>query len=208
MAMKYKQDGRITLGFLGDGATSSNDFHAGLNFAAVFKAPVVFLCQNNQWSISVPVEKQTASATLAEKAIAYGMPGILVDGNDVLATFAATREAAARARNGDGPTLIEAKTFRRLGHSSSDDPSRYRDEGIVQEWEKRDPIQRFRRYLEKRGLWDGAREERLNDELTGRINQAVHDAETAPPLDPQTLITDVFAEPTPALREQLRALEE
>jgi pyruvate dehydrogenase E1 component alpha subunit/2-oxoisovalerate dehydrogenase E1 component alpha subunit len=206
MAARIRKDKIAVLGYLGDGATSSNDFHAGLNFAAVFKAPVVFVCQNNHWSISVPVAKQTACASLADKAAAYGMPGVLVDGNDVLAVFTATRAALERARAGDGPTLIEASTYRRLGHSSSDDPTRYRDQAEVAAWEKKDPIDRFLRHLLKKRIWDTERDEALTEEIGGRIAEAVRVAEAAPPLDPRTLIEDVFAEPSPALRQQISDL--
>src|SRR5262249_49666770 len=133
----------VMVGYIGDGGTSSSDFHAALNFAAVKQAPVVFFCQNNQWAISVPIEAQTVSTSIAVKAVAYGMPGVRVDGNDVLAVIAATHEAVERARAGGGPTFIESLTFRMGGHSSSDDPTRYRDAGLVETWEKRDPLLRY-----------------------------------------------------------------
>ncbi|MCC6783601.1 MAG: hypothetical protein IT457_12230 [Planctomycetes bacterium] len=206
MAAKTRRDDVVIAGYLGDGATSSNDFHCGMNFAAVYKAPVVLICQNNQWAISVPLSQQSASETLAMKADAYGMPSIRVDGNDVLAVFVATRDAAARARRGEGPTFLELVTYRRLGHSSSDDPSRYRDESEVAAWEKRDPIERMRRHLESRKAWDKEREQELADRIARDVNEAVRVAETAGPVPAQTLITDVFASPTPQLEEQLRQL--
>jgi len=204
MAAKYRKDGSVTLGYLGEGATSSNDFHCGLNFAAVYRAPVVFLCQNNHWSISVPAKAQTASETFAVKAVAYGMPGILVDGNDVLAVYRATADAIARARKGDGPTLIECRTYRRLGHTSSDDPSKYRDEQEVAEWEKRDPIERFHLWLEQRKLWDRKQDEALKEQVAAQVSKAVHAVESAPPPGKETLFTDVFKDLTPQLEEQLR----
>ena len=204
MAAKYRKDGSVTLGYLGDGATSANDFHCGLNFAAVWQAPVVFVCQNNHWSISVPAKAQTASATFAIKARAYGMPGVLVDGNDVLAVYRATADAIARARRGDGPTLIECRTYRRLGHTSSDDPSKYRDEQEVVEWEKRDPIDRFRTWLEQRKLWDGKRDEALREQVAVQVSRALQAVESAPPPPPESLFSDVFQGTTPQLEEQLR----
>src|SRR4030095_8218268 len=137
----------VMMGYLGDGATSTGDFHAAANFAGVLKAPVVFFCQNNQWAISVPLSCQTASESIAIKAQAYGFPGVRVDGNDILAVVAATREAVERARRGEGPTLIEALTFRMGGHSSSDDPTRYREAEQVAEWERQDPVVRFRAWM-------------------------------------------------------------
>ena len=208
MAARIRKDDVVVLGYLGDGATSANDFHAGMNFAAVCQAPVIVFCQNNQWAISVPISQQTASETIAVKATAYGMPSVRVDGNDVLAVWTATREAADRARRGDGPTFIEAVTYRRLGHSSSDDPSRYRDDAEVKLWEQRDPVDRFRRYLDGRGLWSSQHEEELQDAIAAEVGEAIRSAEAAPPVAPETLITDVFAEPTPALREQLAELQQ
>jgi pyruvate dehydrogenase E1 component alpha subunit/2-oxoisovalerate dehydrogenase E1 component alpha subunit len=201
MAAKIRGDDAVVLGYLGDGATSTNDFHAGMNFAAVYGAPVVLFCQNNQWAISVPVSLQHASETIAIKGSAYGMRSVRVDGNDVLAVHAATKEAADRARAGEGPTFIEALTYRRLGHSSSDDPDRYRDPAEVTAWERRDPIERFRRYLAGRDLWDEERERALQDEIAGEVNAAIREAESAGPPAPETLIADVFRDVPDSLRE-------
>jgi pyruvate dehydrogenase E1 component alpha subunit len=209
MAARIRGEDAVIAGYLGDGATSSNDFHAGMNFAAVYRAPVVLICQNNQWAISVPISQQMASETIAIKACAYGMPAVRVDGNDVLAVYAATREAVERARRGDGPTFLELVTYRRLGHSSSDDPSRYRDEAEVAVWERRDPVERLRRHLDARGLWDSDRETALQDRIAAEVNEAIRQAEAASPPDKASLVTDVFAELTPQLEEQLReALDE
>jgi TPP-dependent pyruvate/acetoin dehydrogenase alpha subunit len=193
MAAKIRKDDVVILGYLGDGATSSNDFHAGMNFAAVFKAPVIMFCQNNQWAISVPVHQQHAAETIAQKGKAYGMPCVRVDGNDVLAVYEVTRAAAARARQGAGPTFIEAVTYRRLGHSSSDDPDRYRDPKETEVWEQRDPLERMKRYLLARKLWRERDEHDLQEKIGDEVNAAIKIAEAAPPLPPDALITDVFA---------------
>jgi pyruvate dehydrogenase E1 component alpha subunit/2-oxoisovalerate dehydrogenase E1 component alpha subunit len=203
MAARIRGDDVVVLGYMGDGATSANDFHCGMNFAAVFKSPCVLFCQNNQWAISVPSSRQSASETIAQKGVAYGMPYVRVDGNDVLAVYSVTRAAAERARGGGGPTFIEAVTYRRLGHSSSDDPTRYRDEAEVKAWEQKDPVDRFRTYLHQRRLWDDAREAALVAGIAQRVNDAIAEAEAdAPPAD-ETLVTDVYAEVPQQLREQL-----
>jgi pyruvate dehydrogenase E1 component alpha subunit len=203
MAAKTRGDDIVVLGYMGDGATSANDFHAGMNFAAVYKSPVIMFCQNNQWAISVPLSKQSASETLAQKGKAYGMPYVRVDGNDILAVYTVTKEAAERARNGDGPTFIEAVTYRRLGHSSSDDPTKYRDEAEVKVWEKRDPVDRFRTYLQKQGLWDDKKETAFKEGIAQRVNDAITAAEANGPPADETLITDVYAKVTDQQKEQL-----
>ncbi|MEO6597801.1 MAG: thiamine pyrophosphate-dependent enzyme [Planctomycetota bacterium] len=203
MAARIRGDDVVVLGYLGDGATSANDFHSGMNFAAVYQSPCVLLCQNNQWAISVPISKQSASETLAQKGKAYGMPYVRVDGNDVLAMYTVTKAAAERARAGEGPTFIEAVTYRRLGHSSSDDPTRYRDEAEVRLWEKKDPVDRFRAYLSNRELWSEAKETALKERIALVVNEAIAAAEkNAPPAD-ETLVTDVYADVPAQLREQL-----
>jgi 2-oxoisovalerate dehydrogenase E1 component alpha subunit len=146
-AMQLRGEKHVCLTSFGDGGTSSLGFHSGMNFAAVWKSPVIFLCQNNGYAISCPSEEQTASESYAIKAVAYGMPGVIVDGNDLLAVRKAVKEAAARARSGGGPTLIEAKTFRMGGHSTSDDPTRYVPKELVEAWAKKDPVLRFERFL-------------------------------------------------------------
>ena len=204
LAARIRGDNTVILGYLGDGATSANDFHSGANFAGVYKAPCVLLCQNNQWAISVPISKQSASETIAEKGKAYGMPCVRVDGNDVLAVYMASKAAVERARNGEGPTFIEAVTYRRLGHSSSDDPSRYRDEAEVKAWEQKDPIDRFRRYLTQRNLWDDERQTELQERIANAVNEAITAAEANGPPSDESLITDVFETVTPQLEEQLK----
>ena len=203
MAARLKGDDIVVLGYMGDGATSANDFHCGMNFAAVYKSPCILFCQNNQWAISVPLSQQSASETLAQKGKAYGMPYVRVDGNDVLAVYSVTQEAAARARAGDGPTFIEAVTYRRLGHSSSDDPTKYRDEAEVKLWEQRDPIDRFRTYLVGQGLWDDAKEAAFKQDIAQRVNDAIAAAEQEPPPEDETLVTDVYARVTAQQQEQL-----
>ena len=207
MAAKIRRDPTVMLGYMGDGATSSNDFHAGMNFAAVMQAPVVLFCQNNHWAISVPLAQQSASETIAIKAKAYGMPGLRVDGNDVLACYVATKAAVDRARRGEGPTLVECLTYRLGGHSSSDDPTKYRDEGEAKVWEARDPLLRHRTWLAGRGMWDAAREEAFLAEAGKRITEAIARVEAATPPAPATLFTDVWARPTALLEDQQRRLE-
>ncbi|HEY5539673.1 MAG TPA: pyruvate dehydrogenase (acetyl-transferring) E1 component subunit alpha [Thermoplasmata archaeon] len=202
-AAKIRGDPVVTLTFFGDGATSEGDFHTSMNFAGVFKVPCILFCQNNQWAISVPREMQTASKTLAMKAAAYGFEGLRVDGNDILAVIATTLRAVEKARSGGGPTLIEAVTYRMGPHSSSDDPTRYRPAPQVEEWKKKDPILRFRLYLERRGLWDNDDEAALQKELDDLITEAVRKAEKVPPPPLDTMFTDVYAEMLPQLREQL-----
>jgi 2-oxoisovalerate dehydrogenase E1 component alpha subunit len=153
MGCRLKRGEEVVLSTFGDGATSEGDWHEAMNFAGVFKAPVVFLCQNNYWAISVPLSKQTAGS-IADRAQGYGFPGIRIDGNDVLGVFAAVRAAAARARQGEGPYLIEAVTYRMGAHTSSDDPTRYRLDSELQTWNAKDPIARYRAWLEQQGIID------------------------------------------------------
>lgn len=196
----------VVIGYMGDGATSTQDFHVAMNFAGVFRAPVILFCNNNQFSISVPVAGQTASETIAQKGEAYGIQGVRVDGNDVLACFAATRHAADKARSGGGPTFIEALTYRVGAHSSSDDPSRYRDERVTAEWRLKDPIVRFSTWLRAEGVISETAEQELRDELDASVREAIAAEEKVGPPPLETLITDVYAEPPWHLREQLAAL--
>ena len=176
-AARYRQTDNVAMAFFGDGATSEGDFHEGLNFAAVFKAPAIFVCQNNHWAISIPRARQTRSKTLAQKAMAYGMPGVQVDGNDILAVYVAAREAVQRARSGDGPTLIECVTYRMAVHTTADDPKRYRTDEEVELWKKRDPIARFQDYLMKKGLITEDKAAALDAEVTEEIQSAIDRAE-------------------------------
>jgi len=197
-AVQYRGDDAVVMAYFGDGATSEGDFHEAMNFAGVWHVPVVFVCQNNQWAISVPLKKQTHSRTIAQKALAYGLPGLQVDGNDVLAVYAAAREAVDRARAGDGPTLIECATYRLGVHTTADDPTKYRAEEEVRMWEQKDPLTRFRIYLEKRDLLEAGLEQRVDDEIA----QAVRRFEAAPPADPLTMFDHVYAELPPDLKAQ------
>jgi pyruvate dehydrogenase E1 component alpha subunit/2-oxoisovalerate dehydrogenase E1 component alpha subunit len=203
-AAKLKKTGEVMMGYLGDGASSSSDFHAAANFAGVYRLPVVYFCQNNQWAISVPLALQTASESIAVKAVAYGFPGIRVDGNDLFAVIAATREAVERARRGEGPTLIEALTFRMGGHSSSDDPTRYRDSETVAEWERRDPVGRVRTYLEAQGIVTPDATDAWTQEIQDEIGAAVREAEALPPPPLETLFTDVYQEMPTHIAEQMK----
>ncbi|MBA2564747.1 MAG: 3-methyl-2-oxobutanoate dehydrogenase [Gemmatimonadetes bacterium] len=200
-AARIRGDRTVVLGYIGDGGTSEGDFHAAMNFAGVFRTPCVILCQNNRWAISVPVEKQTAVREIARKAAAYGIPGLQVDGNDVLAVVAATRAAADRARCGGGPTFIEALTYRAGPHTTSDDPTRYRASEEAGRWP--DPIPRYRAFLEASGAWDEERERGLQAELEGEIDAAIEEVEAEPAPDPASLIEGVFATPPALLRDQL-----
>lgn len=206
MAQRIRKEKAISITYFGDGATSSNDFHTGLNFAAVYKAPTIFLCSNNQWAISCPLGQQTASDTIAVKAKAYGMPGVRVDGNDVFAVVAVTRQAVARAASGGGSTLIEALTYRMGGHSTSDDPTRYRAKGEVEPWISRDPIERLRHFLTINGGWSDADEEALRSDTDARVRDAIAAAERtgAPALE--TMFEDVYQTPPWHLAEQRDAL--
>ncbi len=188
-ASKLKGEDRVALTTFGDGATSKGDFHEGLNMAAVLKVPAVFLCQNNKWAISVPIEKQMATETISQKAFAYGMPGVRVDGNDVLAVYEVTKEAIMRARNGEGPTLIEAVTYRVGPHTTSDDPTRYREDTIAQEWKsKRDPVFLFKNFLLKQGLWTEEEDAETAERMKNEINEAVKEAESTA----KTKLSDIF----------------
>ncbi len=189
-AAQYKDDDAVTLAYFGDGATSEGDFHEAANFAGVWHVPVVFLCQNNQWAISVPIKKQTHSRTIAQKALAYGFAGIQVDGNDLLAVYAATREAVARARAGEGPTLIECVTYRLGVHTTADGPTKYRSDDEVKEWEKKDPLTRLVPHLERNGVQIAG----LEEEIDAEIQAAVERFEAAPPPDPVTIFDHVYAE--------------
>ncbi|QUR68337.1 pyruvate dehydrogenase (acetyl-transferring) E1 component subunit alpha [Mycobacterium spongiae] len=208
MAAQRLGEDSVTVAFLGDGATSEGDVHEALNFAAVFATPCVFYVQNNQWAISMPVSRQTAAPSIAHKAIGYGMPGIRVDGNDVLACYAVMAEAAARARAGAGPALIEAVTYRLGPHTTADDPTRYRSQEEVDRWLALDPIPRYRTYLRGQGLFSERLESRVaarSKRMRAELRDAVVDA---PDFDIDDVFTMVYAEMTPGLRaqrEQLRA---
>jgi pyruvate dehydrogenase E1 component alpha subunit len=196
----------VTVAFLGDGAMSEGDAHEALNFAAVFKAPCVFFVQNNQWAISTRVSHQMAAPSIAHRAIGYGMPGIRVDGNDVLACYGVMAEAAQRARDGGGPTLIEAITYRMGPHTTSDDPTRYRSDEEVAYWAARDPIQRYRTYLQSTGVWTERLEERVtakSQRLRTELRESVVDADD---FDVAEMFDTVYHDITPELARQREEL--
>jgi pyruvate dehydrogenase E1 component alpha subunit len=206
-AAKLKGEKSVSVSYFGDGATSKGDFHEAMNFAGVFLSPTIFFCQNNQFAISVPRSKQTASKTIAQKAIGYGFEGIQVDGNDLFAVMMATKEAVDKARSGGGPTLIEGVTFRFGPHTTADDPTKYRTEEEIAPWKPLDPLIRLRLYLKTKGLWDEGVEQRITEASQKEIDQAVKDAEAIPPPEVDEIFKYVFAEMTPPLKEQLEYLK-
>jgi pyruvate dehydrogenase E1 component alpha subunit len=194
--------------WFGDGTTSEGDFHVAMNFAGVWKAPCVFLCNNNQWAISVPLHQQTASESIAVKAVAYGFEGVQVDGNDVLAVYKVVRDAVAKAREGGGPTLVEAVTYRMGPHSSSDDPTRYRPAAEVEEWKRRDPIERFRKFLLAGGHADEAWIGSVTEAAQKSIADAFKEQEHVGPPPLASLFEEVYETMTPATARQRDALVE
>lgn len=192
--------------FFGDGATSEGAFHEGANLAAVMRAPLVLFCNNNQWAISTPVEAQTAAATLADKAIGYGMPGVRVDGGDVLAVYEVTAEAVERARAGDGPTLIEAVTYRAAPHATADDPSAYIDLERVEEEKRNECVGRYEAYLRRRGVLTDELVEDVREEAVGVLRDGIAAAEAEPPADPSLVFDHVYADPPPSQARDLAEL--
>ena len=207
-AARYRREETVVLTFFGDGATSEGDFHEAMNFAAVFQTPVVFVCQNNHWAISLPRSRQTRSKTIAQKALAYGMPGIQVDGNDILAVYSAVKEAVARARSGQGPTLVECVTYRMTMHTTADDPRRYRSDEDVEGWKAKDPLARFEVYLQQKKLLTKKNIETTNEEVLARIQKAVENAEAQMKSmgDPLDMFDHAYAEIPPHLAEQREEL--
>lgn len=197
-AEKLKGTDRIVLTSFGDGATSEGDFHEAMNFAAVYQTPVVFLCQNNGYAISYPVSEQTKSETIAAKSAAYGMPGMRVDGNDVVAVLMAVRDAADRAREGEGPALIEAVTYRLEAHTTADDPGRYRPDDEAAEWEERDPLRRVRLILQRAGEWTADWQEEIESAAAATIEEAVEWAESVPEPTMTEMLGRMFADGTDA----------
>jgi 2-oxoisovalerate dehydrogenase E1 component alpha subunit len=195
-AVKYREEDAVVGCWFGDGATSEGDWHEGLNFAGIHRLPVVFVCENNQYAISVPQSKQMAVKDVAVRAEGYGFPGVVVDGNDVLACYAAMRKAHERARAGEGPTLIECKTYRYLPHTSDDDDKSYRSREEVEEARHRDPVVQFGRYLTEHGVIDEAGDEALRIEVKTEIESAIQAAWEAPDPEPESALRHVFEEPT------------
>jgi len=205
LASKFLKKNEVVLTFIGDGGTSEGEFHEGLNFASVFDAPVVFIIQNNHYAISVPRNKQTKSITLAQKALAYGIPGIQVDGNDVLAMYVATKEAVERARRGEGPTLIEAVTYRLGAHTTSDDPTLYREDKEVEEWIKKEPLIRFKKYLIDKGYWSEEEDQKLQDEYNDYVNEVFKQVEATGFYPLEEIFKYQYAEMPQHLVEQYEA---
>jgi len=205
-AAKIRGDDVATIVYFGDGGTSEGDFHEAMNFAGVFQTPTVFFCQNNQYAISVPRTRQTAAKTLAQKALAYGFKGIQVDGNDVLAVYSVTLEAINKAHAGNGPTLIEAYTYRLEHHTTADDASRYRTAEEISYWEERDPLKRFKAYLRDKGLLDEDYEKALLEEASQLVERAAEKAEAHPPPSPEEIFKYTYADMPWILKEQLSYL--
>ena len=206
-AAKLKKNPIGVLAYCGDGATSEGDFHAALNFGGVFKAPVVFFCQNNGYAISVPRKRQTASKTIAQKALAYGFPGVQVDGNDILAVYSEVKKALDKGKRGEGPTLIEALTYRMGPHTTADDPTRYRTEEEVKYWKDRDPIKRFRIYLENKTYLSRQLEEKMDKEIEELINKAVEEAESKKE-NPEDIFKYMYSTMPPHLMEQMKEMKQ
>ena len=203
MASKYRGTKQAAITYFGDGATSKGDFHEAMNFAGVYSAPVVFICENNQFAISVPRSSQTKSETIAQKAIAYGFEGIQVDGMDIFAVYKATKEAVEKARAGKGPTLIECFTYRLCDHSTSDDASRYRPKEEFESWLKKDCIERLEKYMRKKGMLDDAYKAKVLQNSQGIIEKAVTEFEKLPLPEPKDIFKYVFAEMTPQQKEEM-----
>ena len=201
-AAKLRGEDTVVLAMCGDGATSEGDFHEALNFAAVFHLPVIFFVQNNKYAISVPLAHQSVAPSLAHKAVGYGMAGERVDGNDVVALLAVLDRAVALCRDGSGPLLVEANTYRMQAHTNADDDTRYRESAEVAEWRAKDPVNRMRTYLKDRGLLDDSAEDRIREHAEAVAAQLREGLSEDVPVDPQELFRHVFTQPTPQLKEQ------
>lgn len=208
MAATIKKEKTAALVYFGDGATSTGDVHEAMNFAGVFQAPTVFICQNNQYAISVPRCRQTNAQTLAQKAIAYGFEGMQVDGNDIFAVYKATKDAITKAKAGKGPTFIECLTYRQADHTTADDASKYRTEKELQMWIKKDPIDRMRKYMMKKKLWTDTDETAMRTRMNEKIEAAVHEFEKIPRPSPEEMFKYTYDTMTPALLEQWHELQE
>lgn len=203
MAEQYKGTDNAAIVYFGEGSTSEGDFHEGMNFASIFKAPVIFFNQNNKYAISVPIERQMNSRTIAQKSVAYGIPGVRIDGNDVFAAYFETKKALERARAGEGPTLIEAVTWRYGAHTTADDPTKYRDQSLSeQKREEGDPILRLERFMKIEGIWDEKWSESIQEEANETIEEAVKTMEAYPEADVNDLFDHVFEEHTWTIQKQ------
>ena len=203
---KLRGERACAIAYFGDGATSEGAFHEGANFAAVMRAPVILFCNNNQWAISTPLSAQTAAETLADKAAGYGIPGVRVDGADVLAVYEATREAVERARAGEGPTLIEAVTYRSAPHATADDPSAYIDLERVEDERQRECVGRYEAYLRRLGLLSDEAAEAVRADAVQLMRDGIDTAEAEPPADPSLLFSHAFAEPPGSFETDLAEL--
>lgn len=206
-AMKLQKEPTVAVAYFGEGATSEGDFHVGLNFAAVRKAPAIFFCRNNGYAISTPACKQFASQGIAPKGVGYGIVTYKVDGNDFIAVYSVVAKARRLCLEGAGPILIEALTYRRGAHSTSDDPTVYREQQEVDNWSERDPILRLRKFLEKKGLWNDALEASTMEEIQNQVTAAIETAKSTPPPPMESLFHDVYFEMTPHLKHQLQELQ-
>jgi len=205
-AAKLKGTKQVAVTYFGEGATSKGDFHEAMNFAGVYALPVVFVCENNQYAISVPRKSQTRAETIAQKAIAYGFEGVQVDGMDIFAVYKAVSEAVEKARQGKGPTLIECFTYRMCDHSTSDDASRYRPKEELEEWAKKEPIERLEKFMRKKGLLDEAYKENVLNKSKEIIEKSVTEFEKLQPPDPKDIFKYVFAEMTPQQKEEMEEM--
>jgi pyruvate dehydrogenase E1 component alpha subunit len=205
-AAKVKGHKIAAVTYFGDGGSSKGDFHEGLNIAGVYKLPVVFICQNNQWAISLPREKQTAAKTIAQKAYSYGFEGIQVDGNDVFAVYKATKDALEKARAGKGPTLIECFTYRMADHTTADDASRYRPKEELEKWKSKDPLLRLKLYMEKKGIWNQKYEDEVKKKATEFVDEEIKKEEAAGLPDSKDIINFTFKELTQRQKKELETL--
>lgn len=208
MASNYKDESEVTMTYVGDGGTSEGTFYEALNYAGVYNAPVIFVVQNNGYAISTPRTDQTKSRTLAQKAIAAGIPGIMVDGNDIFAVYAASREAVERARNGGGPTLIEAITYRVGAHTTNDDPTKYRESQEVELWKGKNPVLRFKKYLINKGIWSEEKDIQLQDELESFVAETFKKVEASGDTDLEDIFKYQYAEMSKNLIEQYEEYKE
>ena len=205
-AAKVKGHKTAAVTYFGDGGSSKGDFYESMNLAGVYKLPVVFICQNNQWAISVPRERQTAAKTIAQKACACGFEGIQVDGNDIFAVYKATKDALAKAKNGGGPTLIECFTYRMGDHTTADDASRYRPKEDLEKWKLKDPLLRLKLYMEKKGLWTQAYEDEVRKKITELVDNEIKKAESESLPDPKDIINFTYKELTQRQKKELETL--
>tara|TARA_Y100000310_G_scaffold339280_1_gene431494 strand:- start:2931 stop:3980 length:1050 start_codon:yes stop_codon:yes gene_type:complete len=204
MALNLQKKKEAIVTYFGDGATSEGDFHEAMNFAGVYKVPLVFICQNNKYAISLPVEQQTRAKTMAQKAIAYGFEGVQIDGNDPFASYKVAKYALDKARAGKGPTLIEAITYRMANHTTADDYTKYRSEKEVKSWEPKDPILRLKLYMKKNKLWSDSKEKELDEKITKEVEDAVKKAQSVKPAPKEDIFKYMYEKPTKEILDQMK----